>query len=639
MSRRSGSGATGAARVCFRSRNRRRDGADGRIGLAIGTLLALGGTARAGVTSLPSANTFGAVLYEDQWPCAGDDDFNDVVLRYNTRAFGPANGSTTHLSITVDVEALGARKCSGAALRLPVPPSDVASATLRPGTPGSVTGAPFGAAVPLSGSDLTDAGGDTVVWIADNLRSSLCGGSTGFVNTVSGTPVNPCTPVVLDVDLTNPVTLPSGPPWDLFIYRCADRTHQIHLSQYDGLPQGSAHAADLSLFGTCDDASDGPTGSTWYVQSRPIPGLPFALDIGESIGGDGLTGYPLEQRRIDQALPDIVPFAAGNGHTDYYKTNTVTAALFTDPGPTLSLAPESAFDDDQDGYCVGFDTDADPGTPDACLFGTSTGDCDDLDGTVYPNAPELCDGIDNNCNRYIDEGILGTSGCPAPTCADVIDVNGVPQDGIFDVQAPDGSGPATLRCLNSYAGGNWYGCAHVDYTASSSTVSYDGYGNAISSDSGGSYLGAGGTAAIKNACLGWFGESALGLTSSIAGSGNATHYAYFFSLPSDLSPSTSYYLRNPGQGMTCVSGTAVDAPPLYVHNSTYELFLLGDGTTNDNCLKNGANSGTSQGLWLVTQGYDDEMWLELSDGTFDRLGSWVGGGGVRQDGTLDLWVR
>src|SRR5690606_24204125 len=33
-------------------------------------------------------------------------------------------------------------------------------------------------------------------------------------------------------------------------------------------------------------------------------------------------------------------------------------------------------------------------------------DCDDADATTYPGAPELCDGIDNNCNGEVDEGVL-----------------------------------------------------------------------------------------------------------------------------------------------------------------------------------------------------------------------------------------
>ena len=55
-----------------------------------------------------------------------------------------------------------------------------------------------------------------------------------------------------------------------------------------------------------------------------------------------------------------------------------------DTGPTGTVAPPT--DADGDGYTVDYD-------------------CDDNNGSVNPSVVETCDGIDNNCNGDIDEGV------------------------------------------------------------------------------------------------------------------------------------------------------------------------------------------------------------------------------------------
>ena len=46
-------------------------------------------------------------------------------------------------------------------------------------------------------------------------------------------------------------------------------------------------------------------------------------------------------------------------------------------------------------------------------FVTNTGDCDDLNSNVYLAATEICDGIDNNCDGSIDEGLVDCNSGPS----------------------------------------------------------------------------------------------------------------------------------------------------------------------------------------------------------------------------------
>jgi hypothetical protein len=60
---------------------------------------------------------------------------------------------------------------------------------------------------------------------------------------------------------------------------------------------------------------------------------------------------------------------------------------------------------------------------------TTPGDCDDTRSIVYPGAPDVCDGLDNDCNGTIDPGFI-TTYCTAGTtvfgCVPSISGQGAP---------------------------------------------------------------------------------------------------------------------------------------------------------------------------------------------------------------------
>ncbi|MBI5739319.1 MAG: S8 family serine peptidase [Nitrospirae bacterium] len=103
--------------------------------------------------------------------------------------------------------------------------------------------------------------------------------------------------------------------------------------------------------------------------------------------------------RLDEGFGPVTADSSGNGYG---------GIIQTDPGGGLPSGPwdggwaagSSASDRDSDGYT------------------SAQGDCNDSDPSIYPDAPETCDGKDNDCDALSDNGIPATpTTCGVGACA------------------------------------------------------------------------------------------------------------------------------------------------------------------------------------------------------------------------------
>ena len=139
-----------------------------------------------------------------------------------------------------------------------------------------------------------------------------------------------------------------------------------------------------------------PSGSTWYMDSALTTPYPDA----------DADGWPVDLGDCDDANPLIYPCAEEdgiddvdddcNGYLDHDVDGDGVLEQYDcdDADASVGRREDRFVDGDNDGWGdEGVDACPDePGTADR------DGDCDDTDPLINPDAIEVCDGIDNNCN-------------------------------------------------------------------------------------------------------------------------------------------------------------------------------------------------------------------------------------------------
>lgn len=155
----------------------------------------------------------------------------------------------------------------------------------------------------------------------------------------------------------------------------------------NGIYPGATEIADNNI----DEDCDGADAITWYQDSD-----------GDAYGNPSVTSE------------------ANTQPTGYVTDNTDCDDTDANINPGETEIPDNGIDENCDGLDAGIwyeDTDGDGfGNPNVSQQSNTqpTGyvsddtDCDDTEPNAYPGNTEVCDGIDNNCDGQVDEGLLST---------------------------------------------------------------------------------------------------------------------------------------------------------------------------------------------------------------------------------------
>ncbi len=187
-----------------------------------------------------------------------------------------------------------------------------------------------------------------------------------------------------------------------------------------------------------DDAADAPT---WYADADgdgygdPDRGTTacsapsfFVADAGDCDDGDA------------DVNPDAVEVCDG--------VDDDCDGLVDDDDPGVTGTSAWYADGDGDGYGDASVSLAACEAPTG--FVADATDCDDDDASSNPGASEACDGVDNDCDGDVDDGVLGTgAACPATDCAEILADNPSAADGDYVLDA------GTYTCDMTTDGGGW----------------------------------------------------------------------------------------------------------------------------------------------------------------------------------------
>ena len=155
------------------------------------------------------------------------------------------------------------------------------------------------------------------------------------------------------------------------------------------------------LEGDCDDTDEDVHPGAFEYENGIDDDCDGEIDEGTDSYDDDGDGYTEDAGDCDDADPAVYPFA-----TEVCDGIDNDCSGETD-GEDVVDGVTYYQDVDGDGYGNGSTPLTACETPSGYVLDNT--DCNDIDASAHPGAAEVCDGIDNNCDGFIDEE--GASGC------------------------------------------------------------------------------------------------------------------------------------------------------------------------------------------------------------------------------------
>lgn len=254
----------------------------------------------------PSSDSSVTLAFEDNWPRKGDYDLNDLVVSEQLRVAYDAHNEITGFTISGEIQARGASKHNGFALRLLNLSADILdSATL------TIDGESYEKEAELGQSDLV-----IILWQDTHTFTSTGeGNSCHHFNTVKTCTEFDPVPFELDVDFSeSPLSL-SHSQLDYFLFRTNFRGREIHFADYP-----PTDLFDVTQFGKFDDTSNESLGRYFRSENN----LPWAIQVPDQ------WRYPREYIDIIWAYPEYETWVESSGEqsADWYEISDLNTHYY-----------------------------------------------------------------------------------------------------------------------------------------------------------------------------------------------------------------------------------------------------------------------------------------------------------------------